>query len=76
MIANDWRVESVYGPFRMKEEASIGVLDCQIKVGDIKNFKKDGFSLLEQEIGDDQYFRMALLHKAVLKGFFSNIIFK
>ena len=38
MIANDWRVESVYGPFRMKEEASIGVLDCQIKVGDIKNF--------------------------------------
>ena len=58
MIANDWRVESVYGPFRMKEEASIGVLDCQIKVGDIKNFKKDGFSLLEQEIGDDQYFRI------------------
>jgi len=42
----------------MKEEASIGVLDCQIKVGDIKNFKKDGFSLLEQEIGDDQYFRI------------------
>lgn len=58
MIANDWRVESVYGPFRMKEEASIGVLDCQIRVGDIKNFKKDGFSLLEQEIGDDQYFRI------------------
>jgi len=40
------------------------LLSCT-KVGDIKNFKKDDFSLLEQEIGDDQYFRMALLHKGL-----------
>lgn len=58
MIDSDVGAKAVYGPFPMSQEATLGVLDCSLLIGQIKDFKSDGLSLFKNEIENQDYFKM------------------